>query len=87
VAVAGARWGPYQRLAPGRHEARGTPEWNLRRRFHAGDDGRYEFRTVVPATHQIPHPGPVGRFLEAVGQRPWRPATWHLKLSARVAGR
>jgi protocatechuate 3,4-dioxygenase beta subunit len=30
------------------HEDPGQPEWNLRRRFHAGEDGSYEFRTVVP---------------------------------------
>jgi len=64
------------------HEDPSQPEWNLRRRFHAGDDGRYEFRTVAPAAYQIPHSGPVGRFLEAVGRHPWRPAHLHLKLSA-----
>ncbi len=64
------------------HEDPSQPEWNLRRRFQAGDDGRYEFRTVAPAAYQIPHSGPVGRFLEAVGRHPWRPAHLHLKLSA-----
>jgi catechol 1,2-dioxygenase len=64
------------------HEDPSQPEWNLRRRFHVGDDGRYEFRTVAPAAYQIPHSGPVGRFLEAVGRHPWRPAHLHLKLSA-----
>lgn len=64
------------------HEDPSQPAWNLRRRFHAGDGGRYEFRTVAPAAYQIPHSGPVGRFLEAVGRHPWRPAHLHLKLSA-----
>lgn len=64
------------------HEDPSQPEWNLRRRFQVGDDGGYEFRTVAPAAYQIPHSGPVGRFLEAVGRHPWRPAHLHLKLSA-----
>jgi catechol 1,2-dioxygenase len=64
------------------HEDPTQPDWNLRRRFLAGEDGRYEFRTVAPAAYQIPHSGPVGRFLAAVGRHPWRPAHLHLKLSA-----
>jgi catechol 1,2-dioxygenase len=64
------------------HEDPAQPEWNLRRRFHAGDGGRYEFRTVAPAAYQIPHSGPVGRFLAAVGRHPWRPAHLHVKVCA-----
>jgi protocatechuate 3,4-dioxygenase beta subunit len=64
------------------HEDPSQPDWNLRRRFHAGPDGRYEFRTVAPAAYQIPHSGPVGRFLAAVGRHPWRPAHLHVKVSA-----
>jgi catechol 1,2-dioxygenase len=64
------------------HEDPSQPDWNLRRRFAAGEDGRYEFRTVAPAAYQIPHSGPVGRFLAAVGRHPWRPAHLHLKVSA-----
>ncbi len=64
------------------HEDPGQPDWNLRRRFHADGAGRYEFRTVAPAPYQIPHSGPVGRLLAAVGRHPWRPAHLHLKVSA-----
>jgi len=64
------------------HEDPDQPDWNLRRRFHADGAGRYEFRTVAPAPYQIPHSGPVGRFLAAVGRHPWRPAHLHLKVSA-----
>jgi catechol 1,2-dioxygenase len=64
------------------HEDPSQPDWNLRRRFHTGEDGRYQFRTVAPAAYQIPHSGPVGRFLAAVGRHPWRPAHLHLKVSA-----
>lgn len=64
------------------HEDPTQPDWNLRRRFRGGQDGRYEFRTVAPAAYQIPHSGPVGRFLAAVGRHPWRPAHLHVKVSA-----
>ena len=64
------------------HEDPNQPDWNLRRRLHTGAGGRYEFRTVTPAAYQIPHSGPVGRFLAAVGRHPWRPAHLHLKVSA-----
>jgi catechol 1,2-dioxygenase len=64
------------------HEDPEQPDWNLRRRFHADDQGRYEFRTVMPAAYQIPHSGPVGRFLAAMGRHPWRPAHLHVKVSA-----
>jgi catechol 1,2-dioxygenase len=64
------------------HEDPAQPDWNLRRRLLTGPDGGYEFRTVAPAAYQIPHDGPVGRFLAAVGRHPWRPAHLHLKVTA-----
>jgi catechol 1,2-dioxygenase len=64
------------------HEDPSQPEWNLRRRFHADEQGRYEFRTVMPGAYQIPHSGPVGRFLAATGRQAWRPAHLHVKVSA-----
>jgi catechol 1,2-dioxygenase len=42
------------------HEDPDQPEWNLRRRFHAGADGAYEFRTVVPGPYEIPQARPGG---------------------------
>jgi catechol 1,2-dioxygenase len=64
------------------HEDPDQPEWNLRRRFHAGADGAYEFRTVVPGPYEIPKHGPVGRLLAAVGRHAWRPAHFHVKVGA-----
>jgi len=63
------------------HQDPSQPEWNLRRRFRADAEGRYEFRTVVPSPYEIPKSGPVGRFLAAVGRHPWRPAHLHVKLT------
>jgi catechol 1,2-dioxygenase len=59
-----------------------VPPMNLRARFHADDEGRYTVRTIRPAPYQIPHGGPVGQFLEMIGRHAWRPAHFHLKVSA-----
>lgn len=59
----------------------GFPEYNLRGRLRTGDDGRYEFETVVPVPYQIPTHGATGRLFAALGRDPWRPAHVHLKLS------
>lgn len=56
-------------------------EPHLRGRFPAGDDGRFELRTIVPPPYEIPKDGPVGRLLEALGRHAWRPAHLHLKIS------
>ena len=44
--------------------------------------GAYEFQTMVPKPYTVPTEGPVGRYLEAVGQHPWRPAHIHFKVTA-----
>ena len=58
------------------------PPFNFRGRFHPGEDGAYEFQTMVPKPYTVPTDGPVGRYLEAVGQHPWRPAHIHFKVTA-----
>lgn len=50
--------------------------------LHADDDGHYHFRSVVPACYPIPHDGPVGRMLDALGRHPWRPAHLHFMITA-----
>jgi protocatechuate 3,4-dioxygenase beta subunit len=37
---------------------------------------------MVPQPYTVPTEGPVGRYLEMVGQHPWRPAHIHLKVDA-----
>ena len=54
---------------------------NLRGRMRSGADGSYALHTVVPAPYTIPHKGPTGRLLEALGRHPWRPAHIHLMAS------
>jgi hydroxyquinol 1,2-dioxygenase len=45
-------------------------------------DGAFHFRSVVAAAYPIPHDGPVGRMLEALGRHPWRPAHLRFMISA-----
>ena len=54
------------------------PRAHARRRTTA----RYEFQTMLPKPYTVPTDGPVGRYLEAVGQHPWRPAHIHFKVTA-----
>jgi protocatechuate 3,4-dioxygenase beta subunit len=58
------------------------PDFNFRGRFGVDEDGGYEFQTMVPKPYTVPTNGPVGRFLEATGQHPWRPAHIHFKVGA-----
>jgi protocatechuate 3,4-dioxygenase beta subunit len=51
---------------------------NLRARFVATTDGRFEFRTIRPVAYPVPDDGPVGRLLRAAGRHPWRPAHVHI---------
>jgi protocatechuate 3,4-dioxygenase beta subunit len=58
------------------------PEGNFRGRIRAEDDGAYEFQTMLPKPYTVPTDGPVGRYLEAIDQHPWRPAHIHFKVTA-----
>lgn len=60
---------------------------NIPRDFYRGKmrtdaAGRYSVRTTVPVAYQIPHKGPVGAMLEAMGRHSWRPAHVHFKVRA-----
>ena len=37
---------------------------------------------MLPKPYTVPTEGPVGRYLEAMGQHPWRPAHIHFKVTA-----
>jgi hydroxyquinol 1,2-dioxygenase len=56
------------------HQARG--------RLYSGPDGRFHFRSILAEAYPIPHDGPVGRMLEALGRHPWRPAHLHFMIKA-----
>jgi protocatechuate 3,4-dioxygenase beta subunit len=50
---------------------------NMRGRFRTDANGVVAFPTVVPAAYPVPHDGPVGRVLSAMGRGPMRPAHVH----------
>ncbi|CAN5394136.1 intradiol ring-cleavage dioxygenase [soil metagenome] len=56
------------------HRARG--------RLFSDAAGRLHFRSILANHYPIPHDGPVGRMLDAVGRHPWRPAHLHFIISA-----
>ncbi|WP_321857399.1 intradiol ring-cleavage dioxygenase [Paraburkholderia tropica] len=58
------------------------PKWNNRGVFTTGVDGRYSFVGIKPVSYPIPHDGPVGRMLEALGRHPYRPAHMHFIVTA-----
>lgn len=60
----------------------GKSALDMRARFRTDADGRFWYRSVVPAAYPIPDDGPVGRMLDAQGRHPFRPAHVHFKLSA-----
>ncbi len=57
---------------------------SLRGLFTCDGEGRFRFRTVVPAPYPIPSDGPVGALLAATGRHPNRPA--HIHVIAGAAG-
>jgi len=58
------------------------PDWNLRGLVAVDENGRYSITTIRPAPYQIPTDGPTGEMIEAAGWHPWRPAHFHLRVSA-----
>ncbi|MER6710563.1 MULTISPECIES: intradiol ring-cleavage dioxygenase [unclassified Streptomyces] len=58
------------------------PPGNGRGLFTADAEGRFWFRTCVPAAYPIPTDGPVGGLLRATGRHPYRPAHIHFIATA-----
>jgi len=63
-------------------DASGTHEHRARGRLRSGVDGRFHFRSILAVPYPIPHDGPVGRMLSALGRHPWRPAHLHFMIEA-----
>lgn len=59
-----------------------SADLKMRARLMADDEGRFCFRTVVPACYPIPNDGPIGKMLEVQGRHPYRPAHVHFMISA-----
>ncbi|MDP9920470.1 hydroxyquinol 1,2-dioxygenase [Variovorax boronicumulans] len=56
------------------HRARAT--------LNADAAGGFHFKTIRAVAYPIPHDGPVGKMLEALGRHPWRPAHLHFMITA-----
>ncbi|MDR2334529.1 MAG: intradiol ring-cleavage dioxygenase [Burkholderiaceae bacterium] len=50
--------------------------------LHSDSEGRYHFRSILAVPYAIPHDGPVGDMLKALGRHPWRPAHLHFLIKA-----
>jgi hydroxyquinol 1,2-dioxygenase len=48
----------------------------------ADEDGKYAFWGLTPTPYPIPHDGPVGKMLEAVGRSPMRASHLHFMVTA-----
>jgi hydroxyquinol 1,2-dioxygenase len=53
-----------------------------RAHLFTGADGRYSFWGITPTPYPIPHDGPVGAMLAAVGRSPMRASHLHFMVSA-----
>ena len=54
----------------------------LRGKVPVDSDGRFDFRTIVPASYEIPKEGPVGRLLAYLGRHAFRANHIHFKVFA-----
>lgn len=59
----------------------GAPQ-RARATLQADEQGGFHFKTIRAEAYPIPHDGPVGRLLEALGRHPWRPAHLHFMIIA-----
>jgi len=50
---------------------------NLRGKFYTDAEGKFSFRTVLPAGYPIPTDGPAGEMVLYQKREPWRPAHLH----------
>jgi catechol 1,2-dioxygenase len=61
---------------------RSQSDYNMRRRIKADADGRYEFRSIVPAGYAVPPGGSTDQMLQALGRHGKRPAHIHFFVTA-----
>ncbi|WP_316155069.1 intradiol ring-cleavage dioxygenase [Cupriavidus sp. BIC8F] len=83
-AVPGARLEVWQADAEGFYDVQDPERTCARGRgtLHADASGHFDFKSIVAECYPIPHDGPVGRMLDAMGRHPWRPAHLHFMISA-----
>lgn len=86
--IASAQVEVWQADANGRYDVQQRPTPDARHEHRArgvlttGADGGFHFRSILAGSYPIPHDGPVGRMLGALGRHPWRPAHLHFRITA-----
>ncbi len=82
--VAGAKMEIWQADAEGFYDVQyqGVAEHRGRGVIHSAPDGGFHFRSILAQAYPIPHDGPVGKMLTALGRHPWRPAHLHFMIEA-----
>lgn len=82
--VAGALIDVWQSDEEGFYDVQRPDQPGLRARAQltSGSDGRFHFRSILAQGYPIPHDGPVGDLLTALGRHPWRPAHLHFMIQA-----
>lgn len=83
--VPGASVETWQANAQGHYENQQPdlqPEFNLRGRFRADDNGDFTYRTIRPAGYKVPDDGPAGQLLGRLGYPLRRPAHISYLISA-----
>ena len=80
--IADARMDVWQSDEEGHYDVQTGPGHRARARLRTDAQGRFHFRSIVAMPYPIPHDGPVGRMLEALGRHPWRPAHLHFMIVA-----
>jgi catechol 1,2-dioxygenase len=58
------------------------PKYNLRRRIETDAEGRYRFRSILPAGYACPPNGPTQKLLDRLGRHGRRPAHIHFFVTA-----
>jgi hydroxyquinol 1,2-dioxygenase len=84
LGIAGAEIEVWQADADGFYDVQYTGEDEHRARgvLTSAAEGRFHFKSIVAEPYPIPHDGPVGRMLDALGCHPWRPAHLHFRITA-----
>jgi hydroxyquinol 1,2-dioxygenase len=82
--VADARIDVWQADSEGFYDVQYTDTQETRGRgsLRSLPDGTFHFRSITAESYPIPHDGPVGRMLSALGRHPWRPAHLHFMIEA-----
>ena len=82
--VAGAKLAVWQSDDDGLYDVQrpGLAQHQGRGNLRTDENGCFHFRSVLPVPYPIPHDGPVGAMLAALGRHPWRPAHLHFMIEA-----